>query len=287
MKGDGQKRRRGQKMDLESRKAVCIHVKFDDLFEGFRRVGVHESDLVYCHSSLSKFGYVDGGADTVVDALLAAIGPSGALAAPAGTYSLAAANKPVFDVRNSPSELGVISEAIRRRSSHRSHHLLESVSALGPMARELTSTHSISNCGKESPFQKLIKCGAQILLLGVSHNSNTTFEAVEEELAPEYVAFAEVHGARIIDENGAERPLPTLRHDFTRPYDFNRMNSALIEAGAQTEIVIGEAIVRRVAAEKLYTLTKATILAKLYALRLLPGERRMREIPTSIHDLGR
>lgn len=287
MKSDRQQRRRGQKMDLESRKAVCIHVKFDDLFEGFRRVGVHSGDLVYCHSSLSKFGYVEGAAETVVDALLAAVGPSGTLAAPAGTYSLGSAGNPVFDVRNSPSELGAISEAIRRRSSDRSHHLLDSVSALGPMARELTSTHSPSNCGQESPFQKLIKGGAQILLLGVSHNNNTTFEAVEEELAPEYVAFAEVPGARIIDENGVERPLPTLRHDFTCPYDFNRMNSALIKGGAQTEIVIGEAIVRRVSAEKLYALTKAAILAKPYALRLLPGEQEMREIPTSIHDLGR
>ena len=48
-------------------------------------------------------------------------------------------------------------------------------------------------------------------------------------------------GVRIIDEHGNERALPTRLHDFEFRYDFNRMNASLIRAGAQTEIVIGEA----------------------------------------------
>ena len=278
-------------IDIATRRAKCVHVGRDELLEGFRRVGIRPGDIVYCHSSLSKFGYVEGGANTVVDALLAAAGPTGTLAAPAATYSLQHAANPVFDIRNSPSELGAISEAIRQRGTHRSRHLLESVSAVGPLGGELTATHSRSNCGKESPFQKLIAWDAQLLLLGVSHNSNTTVEAVEEEMMPEYVTFTEVSGARIIDEQGMSHPLSTLRTTCTCPYDFNRLNSPLIRAGAQTEIVIGEAIVRRVSAAGLARVVRQMIEADAYALRLPNAYRlskdkwHLPEIPTCIHDL--
>ena len=58
------------KIDLETRRRQCIHVTLDDLIEGLRRVGVQPGDTVLCHSSLSKFGYVQGGAETVVESLL-------------------------------------------------------------------------------------------------------------------------------------------------------------------------------------------------------------------------
>ena len=271
------------KIDIETRKKTCIHVTKLDLYEGFRRVGVQSGDIVYCHSSLSKFGYVEGGADTVIDALLEAVGTEGAVATPAGTYSQKK-DGGVFDVRNSPSELGAISEALRKRSTHRSHHLTESVCAVGKLAREITETHSLTPCGAESPFQKFIDLDAQILLLGVSHNSNTTFEAIEERIAPEYVRFREIQNATIIDENGQRYPLPAKVHHMPLPYDFNRMDAPLFRAGAQTKIVIGEAIVRRISARKMCEVTRKAIAADTYALRLRKGEKRI-GIPTSIHEL--
>ncbi len=275
------------RMDLATRRANCLHVGYQDLVEGFRRVGVHDGDVVFSHSSLSKFGFVGGGAETVVDALAAAVGGSGTVAAPAGTPSLRDGGSFLFDVMNSPSERGMISEAIRLRGAHRSHHLLDSVSAFGPEAESLTAGHSVTNCGAESPYSKLIQRDAQILLLGVSHNSNTTFEAVEERIAPDYVDFTEYPETMIIDERGRRRRLPTKGHNFKYPYDFNRMNYRLIREGAQTEIVIGEAIVRRISAARLDAIVSDAIRSDPYALRLRNGESPMPEIPTSIHDLHR
>jgi aminoglycoside 3-N-acetyltransferase len=272
------------KIDIETRKRICLHVTLEDLVEGFRRVGVQRGDVVYCHSSLSRFGYVEGGAETVIDALLEVVGDEGTLAMPAGTYSLKREGS-VFDVRSSPSELGAITEAFRRRATHRSHHLTESVCALGRLAKELTETHSATPCGAESPFRKFIYLDAQILLLGVPHNNNTTFEAIEEWIAPEYVRFREIKNAFIIDEDGVKKPLPTKVHDMPLPYDFNRMDLPLFRAGAQTQIVIGEAIVRRVSARKMYEVTRRAIEENTYALRLREGETRIR-IPVSIHDLS-
>ena len=70
------------KIDIETRKRTCLHVTQADLVEGFRRVGVQRGDILYCHSSLSRFGYVEGGAEAIVDALLEAVGPDGTVAMP-------------------------------------------------------------------------------------------------------------------------------------------------------------------------------------------------------------
>ncbi len=270
-------------MDLETRKREKEHVTFPDLVEGFRRVGVHSGDIVYVHSSLSKFGYVEGGVDTVVDALIEAVGPEGTVAATSATYSKKKDGS-VFDVRNSPSELGVISETLRRRTRYRSHHLTESVSALGRLAEELTAAHSLTPAGAESPFQKFIKYDAQIMLLGVDHNSNTTIEAIEEEMAGDYVGFGEIRDATIVDEEGKERPLPAKVHNMAVPYDFNRIDRPLRRAGGQAEIVIGESIVRRVSAKKLRHVVRESIEANMYAMRVRGNEQRI-QIPTSKHEL--
>ncbi|MCY4108341.1 MAG: hypothetical protein OXG11_04840, partial [Chloroflexi bacterium] len=79
--------------------------------------------------------------------------------------------------------------------------------------------------------------------------------------------------------------LPSRHPDDDAPYDFNRMNDPLIRAGAQTGIVIGEAIVRRISAAKMRQVVMAAIQPDPFALRLRPGQRRLPESPTSIHDL--
>jgi aminoglycoside 3-N-acetyltransferase len=271
------------RVDIETRRRNRLHVSTTDLIEGFRRVGLQKGDIVYCHSSLSKFGYVEGGAEAVVDALMEVVGHEGTVAMPAGTYSLGR-DGAVLDIRNSPSELGAITEALRKRTKYRSRHLTESVCALGKLAQQLTETHSVTPCGAESPFSKFIDMDAQILLLGVPHNNNTTFEAIEERLALEYVRFKEVYRALMIDESGQKRSLPAKLHDMLYPYDFNRMDMTLFRAGAQTRIVIGESVVRRVSAKTMYEVTRRVLAENSYALRLRAGEE-MSQIPTSIHDI--
>nr|MBC8231847.1 AAC(3) family N-acetyltransferase [bacterium] len=185
---------------------------------------------------------------------------------------------------NTPLELGSFHETFPHGTGHRSSPSTESVCALGRLAKELTETHSVTPCGAESPFRKFIELDAQILLLGVPHNNNTTFEAIEEWLAPEYVRFREIQNAYIIDENGMKKSLPTKLHKMLRPYDFNRMDAPLFRAGAQTQIVIGESIVRRISARKMYEATRKSIEKNTYALRLREGENRI-QIPINIYDL--
>ena len=57
----------------------------DSLAHDLKALGVREGDCVMLHSSLSSLGWVEGGADAVVEAFLDAIGPEGTLLTPAFT----------------------------------------------------------------------------------------------------------------------------------------------------------------------------------------------------------
>ena len=64
---------RGKKMALNKQ----------DLINGFCKAGINKGDEIEVHSSLSSFGYVDGGAETVISALKKAVGDNGSIFMPA------------------------------------------------------------------------------------------------------------------------------------------------------------------------------------------------------------
>lgn len=53
-----------------------------DIEQGLRAAGLCEGMLVEVHSSLSSLGYVHGGADTVIQALINTVGPDGGIVMP-------------------------------------------------------------------------------------------------------------------------------------------------------------------------------------------------------------
>ena len=53
------------------------------LVKDLRNLGIKEGDVVITHSSLKSMGNVEGGADTVIDALIEAVGSEGTVLFPA------------------------------------------------------------------------------------------------------------------------------------------------------------------------------------------------------------
>lgn len=216
-----------------------------DIAEGLRQLGLAAGDVLFYHSSLSRFGAVAGGADAVVDAMLEVLGPAGTLAAPGFTFSLKDAPNPLVDLLHSPSEVGVISEALRARPGvRRSRHLTHSVLAVGPRAAELTAEHSVTPCGPTSPFARLLAWDAKIAMFGVDQNANTCLHAVEEEIHLPRIGYRTIPGARLRDEAGRETDLPAIVHDSHPKYDFNPADRPLFDCGAMTVTTVGGAIVR-------------------------------------------
>lgn len=83
-----------------------------------RRLGPLTGKAVLVHSSLSRLGNVDGGAETVIDALLTAVGPSGTVHFPTltGTDCDSPKAPPVMNVISTPCWTGFIPETARKRA---------------------------------------------------------------------------------------------------------------------------------------------------------------------------
>ena len=197
-------------------------------------------------------GHVDGGAGTVVDALLGILGPHGTLAVPTFTFSHGRQARlgetaPVLDLTRDPSEMGRISERVRMLpGTRRSRHLLHSVAAVGPLAEELTAIHGPSAWAGDSPFWKLYEMGARILLLGVPYLRCTFFHVVEQLVQATYRRWVDIE-ARLREPDGTERPLPTRAYVPAAGFqgnDFNKLGALLESRGMSTAGAVGNAVAR-------------------------------------------
>lgn len=144
-----------------------------------RTLGLESGDEVVVHGSLSSLGWVDGGADVVVDALRQVVGESGTVVVP--TFTPSVVREEPFDRDDTRSRTGAITEALRTRSDAvRSDHPTHSVSARGPAATTLTEAHDLdSSLGRDSPLHCLADRGGRIFLLGVGHERNSTVHVAE------------------------------------------------------------------------------------------------------------
>jgi aminoglycoside 3-N-acetyltransferase len=146
-------------------------VRQADLVAAMRDLGVRPGDLIQVHSSLNRLGYVEGGAETVVDALLEVVGPDGTVMVP--TFNHGAAE--IYDPAETPSTNGVVTEAFRKRSeARRSLHPTHPYAAIGPQADYLVDGHlDVETFDPKSPLGKLADLGGWVLLLGIGMTANT------------------------------------------------------------------------------------------------------------------
>jgi aminoglycoside 3-N-acetyltransferase len=256
----------------------------EGLVAGLAGLGVQSGDLIFIHLSMGKFGHIEGGIEAFLTALQAAVGSEGTLAMPGFSLQLVNVPRPVFDVRHTPVWASKVYERFRAWPGVcRSHHATHSVCAVGRLARELIVDHGPDPCGVQSPFPRLAKLGGKILLMGVSHNSSTSFHNVEEQEKLFYCNLREAPGATIIDEAGRQYPLPTRLHNMSRTYDFNRANEPLRAAGIQQETLIGDAVVRCLDAQRMLDLAVEMVRHDPEAL-LMQGNKRL-EVPVCRQDL--
>jgi aminoglycoside 3-N-acetyltransferase len=96
---------------------------------------------------------------------------------------------PRFDVRRTPSQMGVLTELFRRTRGVRcSRHPIYRVCALGPLAAELTATHESADwpCGVHSPFDVMTRHDTVILGIGKPIEVLTHVHHVEDVLGERF-----------------------------------------------------------------------------------------------------
>lgn len=153
------------------------------LINQLREIGLKEGMDLMLHSSLRRVGPVEGGADTIIDALLEILGPGGTLMMSTVSGAVNRA-QPVFHALHTPSSVGILSNVFRKRPGVlRSLHPVHSIAALGPKAEFYTSGHLEARTpwSPESPYGMIMRNGAHILFFGVNFECNTCLHALEIE----------------------------------------------------------------------------------------------------------
>lgn len=175
------------KYGLHKIKKVNDVITKADLITSFKQLGIKKGMLLYVQSHLENVAYVNGGSQTIIEALQEVVGLEGTIVTSSFSESVIdpACQKeyqferdiydeiretlPVFHKKKTPSEVGVLANQMMRNDAiFRSNHPIKSFVAWGKYAKLICDKHPLHfPLGKESPLDKVLQMNGFILLLGV------------------------------------------------------------------------------------------------------------------------
>lgn len=174
----------------------------------FHSLGIEKGITVCCHSSLSRLGYIAGGAETVIDALEETIGKDGCLLMPSyamtGSQESFLSSGQIFDVRNSPSKAGLITEEFRLRPDvNRSLHPTVSIAGWGDRANEILHGHenSMFPYGQDTPYGKLAEREDSFILMLETHIQSLLHHLQDRVDFPN-LFLSGIRKAQVINDSG-------------------------------------------------------------------------------------
>lgn len=210
-------------------------------------MGLTGSETILIHSSMKSLGDVEGGADTVLNALMEFFA-GGLLLLPTHTWRTVNEAHPVFDVRTSPCCVGILPELFRQRPGVlRSLHPTHSMAAYGRGAAAYLAGEENNNtpCTPGGCYDRLKDAGGKILLVGVTHARNTYIHSVEEVLNIPHRLSAAPMQLTVRDADGIEHTVWMRRHyNAQQPHiseDFVKLEQAYLDCGAAKNTRLGDA----------------------------------------------
>ena len=172
----------------------------DEIIQRLKEAGLKRGDVVMVHTSSKRLGYVCGGAQTVIEALMEAVGADGTIMMPtqlwknldpeSGVHWEADPrdwqrirdNWPAYDKKLTPTNtMGAVAELFRQMpGSIRSDHPARSVCAWVRYAAYLTGDHDLSDIfGDGSPIGRLYALDGKVLQLGTGYDKNTSLHLAD------------------------------------------------------------------------------------------------------------
>jgi aminoglycoside 3-N-acetyltransferase len=223
----------------------------DRLLATLRSLGVRAGDSVMLHSAFGKHHGFRGTIEQLTDVFIDAVGPEGHLLMVSLPYRSSSLQylrtMKKFDVRNTPSMMGLVSEFFRRRKDVlRSLHPTHPVLVRGPKADWFVSGHSscLYPCGPGTPFEKLASVDGKVVFFNVPFDVYTFFHYLEHLVAPELpfpLYTDEPFRVPVVDQNGDPRTVTTFvfAQDAIRRRRFQVLEGALRERGLIQERRVG------------------------------------------------
>jgi len=135
----------GSVTDAKQEKHIEIITR-DHLVDDFRRLGVESGYIYNVKASLKTIGYVEGGAMTVVDALVEAVSPEGTIVTDSFVepfpLPLNKNHAKIISNKDTPSYAGAIANAmLKHPNAFCSTHPIQRFVAIGYHAKELMNRH--------------------------------------------------------------------------------------------------------------------------------------------------
>ena len=200
------------------------------------KCGGFRSDLLLVHSSLSACGSIDGGPETVVQALRSWISEKAVLAMPTHTWSYPDASgvAPIFDFRATPSVVGAITDYYWRQPGVvRSQHPSHSLACNGAVAAGLFHGHELcpTPCGAGTPYQRIAEGDSSVLMFGATLDSYTLFHTAEDAAQVPYLYLPQQVTLRTKGVDGSVRSVQMWRQDMGVPRRFAATADWLAEKG--------------------------------------------------------
>ncbi len=228
-------------------------VNYSDIINGLKNLPLPENTVLLTHSSLKSFGYVEGGAQTVIKALIDTCGEKGTLVMPTLSFKSINESSPRFDVNDTPSDTGYITEVFRKmKGTKRSMHIFSSACAFGKNAEYIVESHYNTPCGPETPYGKVIELKGFVLFIGAKFQSNTLFHCAEEAVNPSYMKYKVIHNAQVTDYNGKITVKDYTRYDCYQTgisRKLERMEPIFRNKGVVFDTIIGNSHLMLISAE--------------------------------------
>ncbi len=218
------------------------------LISELSEMNINPTGTLLVHSSMKAIGEVEGGADTVIDALMEYM-KDGLLVLPTHTWAQMNEKYNVFNVKTEPSCVGLLTNIFRVRPGvRRSLHPTHSVAAYGKDAEAFTSgeENSHSPCSKGGCWEKLLLRKAQIMFLGCPLTKNTFLHGVEEWNNIPNRLSQKTQDFFSVDEDGATYNTYQHRHHCEPPATevsqyYGKMEPAFLKGKAIHYGVFGDA----------------------------------------------
>ena len=224
----------------------------DSLIEQLRDM-LPANATVLMHSSCRSLGELEHGGDTLLDALCDYFS-DGLVALPTHTWALVNKKQPVYDVLETPSNVGILPELFRRRQGVvRSWHPTHSMAACGADAWDFLrgDEESLTPCGRDSAWGRLYDRDAYVMLVGVELNRMTFFHGVEEWAGvPNRVDMEHPNRYVVIPPEGPRIIHRYYPHCADSSQLFPKVESDMLRCGAMTLHRLGDATVRLLSARK-------------------------------------
>lgn len=201
---------------------MIIMIDFNDLVLGFKELGLKEGDIILVHSSFKSFGGVEGGPQTVINAFLDILGSEGTLIMPTFTFKFCEEYNETgdgyFDVDNTPSEMGILTEIVRKMpGAKRSVNPIYSVAVYGKKVNYLASVNDKNVFDKNSIFGRLTELDAKIMIIGLSYTNSWTYvHHVEEMEGIDYRYHKDFSGTIVVDGKKYKDTFTMLVRDIER-----------------------------------------------------------------------